>query len=82
MGWLVDLLTFPVSAPLRGAWWIAEQITAQVEDELYNEERIRAQLTELELRFDLGEITEAAFLEAEEELLARLKVARQRRAAE
>lgn len=82
MGWLFDLLTFPVSAPLRGTWWIAEQITERVDDELYNEERIRAQLIELELRLDLGEISEETYLEAEEELLARLKVARERRAAQ
>ncbi len=82
MGLLLDLLTFPVSAPLKGALWIAEQITEQVEDELYNEERIRAQLIELELRFDLGEISESTYSEAEAALLERLRVARTRRAAE
>ncbi len=36
---------------------------------------------ELELRFDMGEIGEEEYLAAEEDLLARLKVAREREAA-
>lgn len=62
---------------LRGVIWIAKQIQKQAERELYDEDGIRGQLMELELRLDLGEITEEEYEAAEEELLARLKAARE-----
>jgi len=58
--------------------WIAENVADQADRQLYSEEALRAQLLELELRFDLGEITEEEFLEAEEGLLEMLESARQR----
>ncbi len=62
---------------LRGVIWIARQIQKQAERELYDEDRIRGQLMELELRLDLEEITEEEYEATEEELLGRLKVARE-----
>ena len=78
MGWLTDLLTFPVSAPVKTMLWVAETLTEQAENELYSADKIRAQLTELELKLDLGEISESEYEEVEEILLERLKIARQR----
>lgn len=62
---------------LKGVIWIAKQIQKQAEREIYDEDRIRGQLMELELRLDLGEITEEEYEAMEEELLAQLKVARE-----
>lgn len=78
MGMLLDLLTLPVSGPLKTVLWLAETLGERAENELYSPDKIRAQLTELELRFDMGELDEETFYAAEEELLARLRVARQR----
>ncbi|WP_129629559.1 gas vesicle protein GvpG [Candidatus Oscillochloris fontis] len=75
---LLSILTFPITAPLEGVLWVAEQITEQAEDELYNPQRIRQKLADFELRLDMGEITEEQYLAVEEELLARLRVARER----
>ncbi len=75
---LLSIFTFPITAPLEGVLWVAEQITEQAENELYNPQRIRQKLADLELRLDMGEISEEQYLEAEEELLARLRVARER----
>jgi Gas vesicle protein G len=77
MGILAKLLTFPITAPLDGTVWLARQIANQAEAELYDEGRIRAELLNLELRHDLGEISEEEFEAAEEALLDRLKAARQ-----
>ena len=77
---LFDLLTLPVTGPLKGFLWIAEKISDQVDNELYNEEKIRGQLMELELRLDLDEISEEDYLRAEEELLDRLRIAREHKA--
>lgn len=81
MGFLTNLLTFPVTGPIKGVIWIAEKVNEQVEKELYDEDRVRGQLMELELRFDLGEISEEEYLEAEEVLLERLRVIRERQAS-
>jgi len=82
MGFLTNLLTFPVTGPIKGIIWIAEKVAEQAESELYNEEKVRGQLMELELRYDLGEISEEEYLEAEKALLERLKMIRERQAAE
>jgi len=82
MGWLTDLLTFPVTGPVKGLVWVAEKITEQAEKELYSEDAVRGKLLELELRFDLGEISEEDFTEAEASLLGLLSLIRARNKAE
>ena len=81
MGFLSSLLTLPVSGPFRGAVWIARKLAEQAEHEMYDEGAVRAQLQELELRFDLKEIDEEEYLAAEEGLLARLRMIREHHAA-
>jgi len=81
MGLLATLLTLPVTGPLRGVMWIAEKAAEQAEHELYDEGAVRGQLQELELRCDLGEISEEEYLTAEESLLARLRDIREHHAA-
>ena len=82
MGFLTDLLTFPVLGPIKGVMWVARQVAEQAERELYDEDTVRGQIQELELRYDLGEISEEAYLATEERLLARLRVIRERKAGE
>jgi len=82
MGSLLDLLTMPVLGPIRGVIWIAEKVNEQVERKLYDEEAVHGQLMELELRYDLGEISEEEYLEAEEALLERLKAIEKHKAKE
>ena len=75
MGLFSALLTLPL-APVRGTMWIAEQVSAQAARELDDEATIRRQLSELEVRHDLGEIGDEEYEEAENELLQRLIRAR------
>ena len=82
MGLLIDLLTFPVMGPIKGIVWIAETIQDEADKQFYGEDAVRAQLMELEVKMDLGEISEEAYTEAETVLLQRLKIARDRRAAQ
>ncbi len=79
MAWLATLLSLPVSAPLRGAVWLVEKIAEQAERQYYDEDRVRAELMELELRHDLGEVDDETFEQAEEDLLVRLTEIRKRR---
>ena len=81
MGFLINLLTFPVTGPIKGVVWIAEKVAEEADKKLYDEDAIRGQLMELELRYDLEEISEEEYLEAEEILLERLRIIRERKAA-
>lgn len=82
MGLLLDLLAFPLMGPVKGLVWVAGKVAEQAENELYNADKVRGQLMELELRLDLGEITEEEYLEAEEFLLERLRIIQERRSAQ
>ncbi len=81
MGFLIDLLALPITGPIKGVMWVAEQVAEQAERELYNADRVRGELMELELLYDMGEISEEEYLEAEEVLLERLRLIRERQAA-
>ena len=82
MGFLLKLLALPVTGPVNGLVWVAEKLSEQAEKELYDEDKVRSQLMELEFRNDLGEINEEEYAQAEQELLDRLKVIRERKAAQ
>lgn len=81
MSILMKLLTLPVMGPINGVTWIAEKMGEHAEHEIYDEGAVRGKLMELELRFDMAEINEADYLEAEEVLLSRLKEIRKYKAA-
>ncbi|MCX6054961.1 MAG: gas vesicle protein GvpG [Chloroflexi bacterium] len=82
MSLLLDLLTFPVTGPVKGITWIAKKISEQADSVLYSEDSIRGKLLELELQLDMGEISEQDYDLQEENLLSMLKIARERRASE
>ena len=71
MGLLSALLTLPL-APVRGTVWIAEQIAEQARREIGDEASIRRRLAELETAYELGEIGESEYAEAEDALLEQL----------
>ncbi len=77
---LFKLLAFPAFLPVGGVGWIASQVGQAVESQWNDPKRIEAALLALETRLDAGEITEAAFEEAESHLLSELHAMRARRA--
>ncbi|TSA51506.1 gas vesicle protein GvpG [archaeon] len=72
----------PILGPIRGVIWIAEKMNEQVERKLYDEEAVHGQLMELELHYEMGEISEEEYLEAEEALLEKLKLIEKHKAKE
>ena len=80
MGIVWKILTLPASGPIDGIIWLAKQVLEQAEGELYDEDKIRGRLMELEMRYDAGEISEAEYDAEEKELLERLRIARERAA--
>jgi hypothetical protein len=81
MGILTKILTFPVTGPIDGTIWIAQKLLEQAEGEIYDEGKVRAKLMELEMLLDLGEISEETYMDAEDELLERLREIRAYKAA-
>ena len=59
-------------APLKGLVWLAEKVDDMAEKELSDEGRLMDKLMELQLRFELDEISEKEYTERENELLERL----------
>jgi len=59
-------------APVNGVIWLGRKFDEVVQKEYSGEGRIKEQLMELQLRFELDEISEEEYNEREKELLARL----------
>lgn len=74
-----QLLTLPITGPMRAGWWVVEQIINSAEAELYDEDRLIEQLRDLHARADAGDLTEEQHAAAESVVLERLLEARARR---
>jgi hypothetical protein len=81
VGLITGLFTLPL-APVRGTIWLAEQLAAAAEAELYDEDKIRRELIELDVLEADGLIDRDERAMREDDLLARLSVVRRRRAAD
>jgi hypothetical protein len=81
VGLFKELVLLPL-APVRGTAWIAEQLAEEAERDLYDENRIKRELLQLELDEEEGRIGEREREEKETELLERLQIARERAAEE
>jgi hypothetical protein len=79
MGLLSDLLLLPVTGPLRGLRFIAEQVKEQVDAEMdprRRAERVQAELIRLSVRRDLGQISVDEYAAQEAALLEQLNALR------
>lgn len=80
MGFILDLLTAPVLGPIRGVKWLAEKVAEAAEDELLDEDRVRGELLELQMRLEMDEISEEEYTRQESVLLERLNAIREAKA--
>ncbi len=71
---LDDIFLFP----LKGVAYIAQKIAEQVELEQNDETTVRKKLLELQLLYEMDEITEEEYDRREAELIRRLKAAKLR----
>jgi hypothetical protein len=77
MGLLSTILTFPLSGPVAGIEWSLKQLQRVVDDELTNDTPIREALMELQLKLELGEVTDEEYVTRERELMDRLREVRE-----
>jgi hypothetical protein len=80
MGLFSALLTLPL-APVRGVVWVAEQVAEEADRQLYDEDRIRAELLQVELDADEGRLGEEERRALEDRLFERMAVAQARAAS-
>lgn len=69
MGFLIDDL---ILAPVNLVTWIAEKVKEVTDAELYDESKIKAELTELMMSLEMGDIDEESYQKREKELMERL----------
>ncbi len=63
-------------APIKGLIWLGKKINEVAEKELSDEGRIKEELMQLQLRFEMDEISEEVYNRQEKELLERLDAIR------
>ena len=61
-------------SPLKGLVWLADKVDEVAQKELYDKDTLKAKLMELQLRFELDEISEEEYTRQEGELLERLNI--------
>ena len=71
------LLSAPALLPIQGVLWLGRTVDGQVKAEIYDEDKVRSALAELELKLDLGELELEAYEAQEDVLLQRLKEIRE-----
>ncbi|MCK4325284.1 gas vesicle protein GvpG [bacterium] len=72
---LTDIL-FPFLLPIKGVMWIGDKVKERVDAELTDESKVREELLELQMRFEMGEVNEEEYKKKEEKILERLEAIR------
>lgn len=78
---LAELLMLPLTGPVRGLRFIAEQIQAEMDAVMMDEGRLEADLMNLSLQHDLGQIGGEQYVAQETYLLEQLDAIRAYREA-
>lgn len=64
--------------PIRSLLKLGEKIQEEVDQELYDLPYLQQQLIELHMMFEMEELDEDTYMEREQELLRRYKIAKER----
>jgi len=78
---LVDILTLPVLGAPRMAHWLGKKLVETAEQEEFDEGALQGQLLDLQMRYELGEVSEEEYTQQETALLERLRVIREAKSA-
>src|ERR1044071_4060383 len=76
---LDDILLFPLKAPVAGFQWIMKQIQTMANEELLNDQPWKERLIELQMRLELGEVSEEEDAAEEKQVFQALRDIRARR---
>lgn len=73
MGLLTSIIFFPVTGPVAGIKWTLGKVQRVVEDELVDDTPVKQALMELQMRVEIGEIDDDAYLVEEAALMRQLR---------
>ena len=76
MGLLGKILFFPVTGPVAGIRWSLNKVIQVAEEELTDDAPLKQELMELQMKLELGDITDDEYVEHEAALMARLREVR------
>ncbi len=76
MGIIGGLLLLPITGPVRGFRFLMERLRDEAEAALLDEGRAFAELIDLSMRRNAGQLSDAEYAEQETELLERLNAIR------
>jgi hypothetical protein len=76
MGLLTKVLFFPVTGPVAGIRWSLNQVMQVAEEELTDDTPVKQELMELQMKLELGDITDDEYVEQEAVLMGRLREVR------
>jgi len=76
---LDDIILAPLKLPVAGFRWVLKQVQTMADRELLNDQVWKERLIELQMRLEVGEISEAEFAEEEAVIFRNLREIRQRR---
>lgn len=77
MGILSKVLFFPVTGPVAGIRWSLGKVIEVAQEELSDDTPIKQELMELQMRLELGEITDDEYVEQEHIIMLRLREVRE-----
>ena len=76
---LDDILLLPLTGPISGFKWIMRTIQKMADEELMNDQPWKERLIELQMRLELGEISEEEYVAEEAVVFQALRDIRARR---
>ncbi len=76
---LDDILLLPIKAPVAAFNWILTQIQTMANEELLNDQPWKERLIELQMRLELGELTEEEYAVEESRVFQALRDIRARK---
>ncbi len=76
---LDDILLFPLTGPVSGIKWVMRTIQKMADEELLNDQPWKERLIELQMRLELGEISEEDYTREEAIVFQALRDIRARR---
>ena len=76
MGLISNILFFPVTGPVAGIRWALGKVQTVVEEELTDDTPVKQELMELQMKLELGDITDDEYVEQEAVLMGRLREVR------
>lgn len=75
----LDLITAPFLGPIQMVQWLGQKLIEAAELEMYDADRLKGELLELQAQYDMGEVPDEEYMEMEEALLKRMNDIRENR---